>query len=137
VRKRCPLLKLAAAAIAFVICGSSTSAAPKQAHQHPKTALAAYQKQVIDRIGQRWYVATTKAADSIAVGVLKMSFRIESDGRVTNLQVTSNSSNQTFARICVAAVLESRFPPMSDAVKRELHHDFLEWHDMNFTMYLN
>jgi hypothetical protein len=137
VKNRRTAVIFAATAIASAMCGATIIGAPNQPHHRTKTALTAYQKLVNDRIGQRWFVGVNKHKDSVVVGTLTMSFRIESDGRVTNLKIRSNTSNELFGTICTAAVLESKLPPLPDEVKRELHHDFLESGDMSFTLYPN
>lgn len=109
----------------------------KAEKRRPKTPLEAYQKQVTDAIGNRWYASTRNKADMITVGKLTMKFRILANGRVTALKVLSNTSNEVFAQVCVAAVLESKFPPIPEAVRRQTHEDFIDWDGVNFIMYPN
>jgi hypothetical protein len=101
----------------------------------PKTPLAIYQKRVTDIIGSRWYASVRSKTDMITVGKLTMKFRILANGRVTGLKVLSNTSNEVFAQVCLAAVLESKFPPIPEAVRRQAHEDFIDWDGVNFIMY--
>ncbi|MFL6515698.1 MAG: energy transducer TonB [Chthoniobacterales bacterium] len=103
----------------------------------PKTALAAYQKQITDLIASRWYALTKAKLDTIAVGRVRLRFRILENGSVTNLKILSNTSNETFSQICVQAVMESKFPSIPASVRQELGLDYLDWENMDFTMYPN
>lgn len=103
----------------------------------PKTPLNVYQKQVTDAIGSRWYAYTRSKVDMITIGKLTMKFRILANGRVTALKIISNTSNEVFAQVCMASVLESKFPPIPEAVRRQTHQDFIDWDGVNFIMYPN
>ena len=128
---------LLAACSVLSICGSVAVGGGRPGNQPPKTPLAAYQKEVTNRIGRLWYASIQKEKESLVTGTVTMNFRIEPNGRVTNLKVTSNTSSESFAKICLAAVMEAQFPAIPDAVKRELHHEFLDWDDIKFTLYPN
>ena len=128
------------AAASFITAAASGSGEKVIANRNakksaPKTPLAVYQKQVTDAIGSRWYAYTQNQSDLIAIGSLRMTFRILANGRVTGLKVLSNTSNEAFANVCRRAVLESKIPPIPDVVRRELGHDFLDWEEVNFTLY--
>jgi hypothetical protein len=103
----------------------------------PKTPLAAYQKQVTDAIGSLWYRYTEQKLDLVSVGTVRMNFRILANGHVTGLRILSNTSNEQLANLCSRAVLESRFPPIPDAVRRETKQDFVEFDNIGFTLYPN
>ena len=103
----------------------------------PKTPLAAYQKRVTDAIGSRWYAYTESQRDVLSIGTVRMNFRILANGHITGLKILSNTSNEQFANLCKRAVLESRFPPIPDPVRRELGHDYLDWEDVNFKLLPN
>lgn len=109
----------------------------KTAKSAPKTPLGVYQKQVTDAIGSRWYAYIRAKADLFTVGTLRMNFRILANGRVTGLKVLSNTSNEAFASVCRQAVLESKFPPIPEAVRRQIHQDFIDWDGVNFIMHPN
>src|SRR5882762_1066182 len=65
------------------------------------TPLGRYQKIVADSIGSRWYTYVDQKRDLINIGTLHLSFVIDPSGRVKNLKVTENSSNESFASVCV------------------------------------
>src|SRR5438093_662246 len=75
------------------------------------TPLGRYQKIVADSIGSRWYTYVDQKRDLINIGTLRLSFVIDPSGRVKNLKVTENSSNEAFASVCVQSVIEAHLPP--------------------------
>src|SRR4029077_8827331 len=64
------------------------------------TPLGRYQKIVADSIGSRWYTYVEQKRDLINIGTLRLAFVIDRSGRVKNLKVTENSSNEAFASVC-------------------------------------
>src|SRR4029453_1037662 len=64
------------------------------------TPLGRYQKIVADSIGSRWYTYVDQKRDLINIGTLRLRFVIDPSGRVKNLKVTENSSNEAFASVC-------------------------------------
>ena len=80
------------------------------------TPLGRYQKAVKTAIGSRWYHYISGRMDVIAPGSLKVRFAIGSDGKVTDVEVVSNTSNSSFAALCERAVREAEIaPPPPDA----------------------
>src|SRR5215467_13311863 len=77
------------------------------------TPLGRYQKIVADSIGSRWYTFVDQKRDLINIGTLRMDFVVDRSGRVKNLKVTENSSNQAFASVCVQSVMEAHLPPIT------------------------
>src|SRR5437762_9395336 len=63
------------------------------------TPLGRYQKIVADSIGSRWYTYVDQKRDLINIGTLRLGFIIDRSGRVKNLKVTENSSNEAFASV--------------------------------------
>ena len=83
------------------------------------TPLGRYQKIVADSIGSRWYTYVEQKRDLISIGTLRLGFVIDPSGRVKNLKVTENSSNEAFASVCVQSVLEAHLPPIPEDVAKE------------------
>lgn len=80
------------------------------------TPLGRYQKAVKSAIGSRWYHYISGKMDVIAPGSLKVHFTINTEGRITEVQVVSNTSNSSFAALCERAVREAEIaPPPPDA----------------------
>src|SRR6266404_4695455 len=81
------------------------------------TPLGRYEKTVLDAIGSRWYAYTPAKMDLISLGTAQVTFSIDRSGRVRNLKVVNNSSNEAFANVCLQSILEidHQFPIPEDA----------------------
>ena len=107
-----------------------TRAAPPRVNPE----LQAWQKKVFNAIGTRWYREIESKRDLIAVGTVRLTFRITSKGRVKNLKIRSNTSNEASANICINAIVGAKLPPIPKNVVPELAHDWLEL-DIPFTIF--
>jgi outer membrane biosynthesis protein TonB len=101
------------------------------------TPLGRYQKIVADSIGSRWYTYVDQKRDLISIGTLRLRFVVDRSGRVKNLKVTENSSNQAFASVCVQSVLEAHLPPIPDDVAQTLPAEGLEVEGLGFIIFPN
>src|SRR5438105_3724592 len=101
------------------------------------TPLGRYQKIVADSIGSRWYTYVEQKRDLINIGTLRLRFVVEPSGRVKNLKVTENSSNEAFASVCVQSVLEAHLPPIPEDVAQSLPPDGLEVEGLGFIIFPN
>ncbi len=101
------------------------------------TPLGRYQKIVSDSIGSRWYTYVDQKRDLINIGTLRLRFVIDPSGRIKNLKVTENSSNEAFASVCVQSVLEAHLPPIPDEVVRTLPPEGLEVDGLGFIIFPN
>src|SRR6266699_6215731 len=101
------------------------------------TPLGRYQKIVADSIGSRWYVFVDQKRDLINIGTLRLGFVIDRSGRVKNLKVTENSSNEAFASVCVQSVLEAHLPPIPEDVAQSLPPEGLEVEGLGFIIFPN
>src|SRR5262249_51965507 len=101
------------------------------------TPLGRYQKIVADSIGSRWYTYVDQKRDLINIGTLRLRFVIDPSGRVKNLKVTENSSNQAFASVCVQSVLEAHLPPIPEEVAQSLPPEGLEVEGLGFIIFPN
>jgi outer membrane biosynthesis protein TonB len=100
------------------------------------TPLGRYQKLLYDAVGSRWYHYVNKQRDLISIGTLRLVFSLGRDGKPKNLKVVTNSSNESFANVCLQSVLEIELPPMPDDVFSSLPPEGLN-EEMSFTMYAN
>jgi outer membrane biosynthesis protein TonB len=100
------------------------------------TPLGKYRKQLYDAVGSRWYFYVGKDRDLINIGTASLVFSVDRSGRVRNLKVVENTSNESFANVCLQSVLEVKLPPMSEDVASTLPPDGLE-EEMTFTMFSN
>jgi outer membrane biosynthesis protein TonB len=101
------------------------------------TPLGRYQKIVADSIGSRWYTYVDQKRDLINIGTLRLRFVIDRSGRVKNLKVTENSSNEAFASVCVQSVLEAHLPPIPEEVVKSLPPEGLEVEGLGFIIFPN
>ena len=101
------------------------------------TPLGRYQKIVADSIGSRWYTYVDQKRDLISIGTLRISFVIDRSGRVKNLKIDENSSNQAFASVCVQSVMEAHLPPIPPEVAQSLPPSGLEVEGLGFIIYPN
>ena len=101
------------------------------------TPLGRYQKIVADSIGSRWYIFVEQQRDLITIGTLRLRFDIDRSGKVKNLKITENSSNETFANVCVQSVLEAHLPPIPQDVANTLPPEGLEVDGLGFIIFPN
>jgi outer membrane biosynthesis protein TonB len=101
------------------------------------TPLGRYQKIVADSIGSRWYTYVEQKRDLINIGTLRLSFVVDPSGRVKDLKVTENSSNEAFASVCVQSVLEAHLPPIPEEVVNSLPPEGLEVDGLGFIIFPN
>ena len=101
------------------------------------TPLGRYQKIVSDSIGSRWYTYVEQKRDLISIGTLRLQFVVDPSGRVKNLKVTENSSNEAFASVCVQSVMEAHLPPIPEDVVKSLPPEGLEVEGLGFIIFPN
>ena len=63
-------------------------------------------------------------------------FSVDRSGRVRNLKVVQNTSNESFANVCLRSVLEVQLPAIPEDVAASLPPEGLD-EEMSFTMYAN
>jgi tetratricopeptide (TPR) repeat protein len=101
-----------------------------------ETPLGRYQKMVYDAIGTRWYALVTKKMNLISLGTTHVVFSIDRTGRVRNPKIVSNSSNETFANVCLQSIIEIQLPPIPEAVASTLPPEGLD-EKITFNMFPN
>lgn len=100
------------------------------------TPLGRYQKTLFDAVGSHWYAYIEQKADLVSLGTTRVSFWVDRSGRVKNLKVVSNDSNEVFANICLQAILDSKLPPIPEDVVSALPPEGLE-SEIAFTTFSN
>jgi outer membrane biosynthesis protein TonB len=100
------------------------------------TPLGRYQKMLYDAVGSHWYQYVQQQADLVSIGTAHVVFLVDRSGRVRNLKIVQNSSNESFANVCLRSVLEVQLPPIPEDVASTLPSEGLE-EEMTFTMYAN
>ena len=101
------------------------------------TPLGRYQKIVVDSVGSRWYAYMDQKRDMVNIGTLRLRFYVDRSGKVKDLKISENSSNETLANICVQSVLEAHLPPIPDDVANTLPPEGLEMDEFGFTVFPN
>lgn len=91
---------------------------------------------IYDSIGSRWLYYTKKQGDLIAIGTAHVTFSVDRDGHVQNLKMTSNSSNEAFANVCLESIQQAKAPPIPEDVSEVLPSEGLVF-DISFTMFAN
>src|SRR5438477_5333700 len=74
------------------------------------TPLGRYEKMIQDAIGSRWYAYVGQRMDLISLGTAQVMFSIDRSGKVKNLKLIKNSSNEAFANVCLQSILEIQLP---------------------------
>lgn len=100
------------------------------------TPLGRYQKILFDAIGSHWYAYIEQRVDLVSLGTARITFYVDRSGRVTNLKVVSNDSNEAFANVCLQAILDSKLPPIPEDVASTLPPEGLE-SEIAFTTFSN
>jgi outer membrane biosynthesis protein TonB len=101
------------------------------------TGLGRYQQIVRDAIGSRWYAYTSSQSDLINIGTLHAHFVVDPSGKIKDLRILSNSSNEAFANICLESIMKANLPPIPEDVAASLPPEGLDSGDMSFTIFPN
>jgi outer membrane biosynthesis protein TonB len=100
------------------------------------TPLGRYQKMLYDAVGSRWYQYVGQKRELINIGTARLVFAVDRSGRVANLKIIENSSNEAFANVCLQSVMEIQLPPIPEDVADTLPPEGLD-EEMSFTMFAN
>jgi outer membrane biosynthesis protein TonB len=100
------------------------------------TPLGRYQKILFDAVGSHWYAYIEEKADLVSLGTTRVTFWVDRSGRVKNLKVISNDSNEAFANVCLQAILDAKLPPIPEDVASALPPEGLE-SEIAFTTFSN
>ncbi len=76
-----------------------------------RTPLGVYKKQISEAVGSRWHYYVKQRNDLITTGVARMTFFVTKEGRIQDVRVIDNTSNETFAIICAQSIREAELPP--------------------------
>jgi outer membrane biosynthesis protein TonB len=91
-----------------------------------------FEKAVQDAIGSRWYYYVRERSDLINIGTVQIKFFVRPNGKVEDVKVLRNSSNETLASTSLQSIIEANIPPMPDELSPLLSGDRME-----FTMSFN
>jgi TonB family protein len=91
-----------------------------------------FEKAVQDAVGSRWYYYVRERGDLINIGTVQIKFYVRPDGKVEDVKVLRNSSNETLASTSLQSIIEANIPPMPDDLAPMFSGDRME-----FTMSFN
>ena len=97
------------------------------------TPLGRYEKILKDAIGSRWY-SYLHHGEMANIGTVRVHFFVDRSGRIKNLKITENSSNETFANICLQAVQDAQLPPIPEDLAKTLPSEGLEIEQLGFSI---
>jgi outer membrane biosynthesis protein TonB len=100
------------------------------------TPLGRYQKLVGDAVGSRWYYYIGQRMDLITVGEARIRFCVNTSGRVEDVQILSNTSNQIFGEYCIQSIVRAELPPIPTDLAALLEDGKLDI-EFSFTIYPN
>jgi TonB family protein len=100
------------------------------------TPLGRYKKALSDAIGSRWYFYVRSEIGLFSVGTAVIRFHVLPSGRVTAVQVLSNSSNESFASVTIRSIMEADIPPIPPDVSDLLENNRIEV-DFTFSILAN
>ncbi|MFL6513748.1 MAG: hypothetical protein ACJ8M1_01860 [Chthoniobacterales bacterium] len=101
------------------------------------TPLGRYEKIVNDAIGSRWYAYTQSKMGLLNIGTLHAHFVVDRTGKIKSLKILNNSSNETFANVCLQSIMDANLPPIPDDVADTLPPEGLDSGEMSFTIFPN
>ncbi len=100
------------------------------------TPLGRYKKMISDAIGSRWYYYVNEQLGLLNIGTVSVRFVVLPDGKVRNVEVLSNTSNESFASVSVSAIMDAEIPPIPPDVAKILDNSRIEI-DYSFTILSN
>ncbi len=90
--------------VILTVCDSSLAG-------NPQTAESRQFKQILDdRLGASWYWKTQERIPNLPVGTIRVRLTADRDGKILNLRVLSNTSDQVFADLTLAAIRKTKLP---------------------------
>jgi hypothetical protein len=90
------------------------------------TEMGRYKKAVNDVIKQRWHRYRQDRGADVSWGVLKLRFRVNENGKVSDLTVIENKADTALVELSMRAIVDSKLPPMPEAVATEVGGTGLE-----------
>lgn len=100
------------------------------------TPLGRYKKNISEAIGSRWYYYVNNQMGLLNIGTVTVQFVVNPDGKVRNVKVISNTSNESFASVSINAIMEAEIPPIPQEVAKLLENGRIEI-DYSFTILSN
>jgi len=99
-----------------------------------ETVQGRFQRAVNNAISSRWNYMVNQQLDLLTLGRVRLLLRIDKNGHVKDVRVLQNTSNETFASICVTSVMRANLPPIPDELTPQLQDGYFE---ITYNFYLN
>src|ERR1700680_1119045 len=122
--------------LSFALLSSTLPGNLQSALPSAKPATKAYLLKAMNKIGPYWYQGVVKYGKNLSIGTVHLGFRINPDGRIENLKVLSNTSNQLLADISRHAIEATKLPPIPQKALAEQGHHWIEM-DLPFSLFAN
>lgn len=90
------------------------------------TPLGRFKKQVSDAIGSRWYYYVNSQLDLLNIGRVEIRFTVTPEGKIKSPEILSNTSNESFASVSLAAIMAAEIPSIPPEVSKILENGRLE-----------
>lgn len=101
------------------------------------TTLGRYEKIWTQEISSRWNAFLETRGESADVGTVKLRWVIDRSGRIKDIRVLGNTSNETFLNICLQAVIDAKLPPIPEDLVKTLPEEGLVVDEMTFNLIPN
>jgi hypothetical protein len=98
------------------------------------TPIGRYKKTLSDAISSRWYYSIDQRMALLSFGSAILRFYVNKEGKIEELHLLSNSSNQTFADCCLQSITEAKLPIIPAEIAKTLEKGRLEI-EYRFTIY--
>lgn len=100
--------------------------AKKTKGNSPAQLIAAYTPKVKAALAAQWAAAVTPRMSEFLPGNVIVAFKLDADGKVTEFAVSTNTSNDPFAKFCEQFVRETKFetPPAGALTAGQLEVPF-------------
>jgi TonB family protein len=77
----------------------------------PAQLVEAYMPKVKAALAARWAEAVTPRMKEFVPGNLSVSFKLDAEGKVTDVTLTANTTNEPFAKFCDQFLRDTKFEP--------------------------
>jgi TonB family protein len=108
-----------------LLCGAHLLALAGVPAEALRTATFSYQSQINTIVLQAVVPELTKHMELLR-GSVKFSFRLDRQGRLKSLKVTSSTSNRFVEETTIQMIHRSKFPPIPKKVIAEQGHDWVD-----------
>ena len=98
----------------------------KKGKSSPAQLIAAYTPKVKAALAAQWAAALTPRMSEFSPGNVIVSFKLDAEGKVIDFAVSTNTSNELFAKFCEQFVRDTKFetPPAGALTDGQLEIPF-------------